>query len=73
MATKTENIAAGTVMPLYEGKPPDPLYVHLLRFHTSIAALQRMIKIGILTDSDLQKCRDILAEKYGLSLCSIFR
>lgn len=73
MATKTENIAAGTVMPPSEGKPPDPLCVRLLRFHTSIAALQRMIKSGILTDSDFQKSCDILAEKYGLSLCSIFR
>ena len=73
MAIKTENIAAGIAMPPSEGKPPDPLYVRLLRFHTSIAALQRMIKSGILTDSDFQKSCDILAEKYGLSLCSIFR
>lgn len=73
MAIKTENIAAGTAMPLSEGKPPDPLYVRLLHYRTSIAALHSMIKSGILTDSDLQKSCDILAEKYDLPLCSIFR
>ena len=73
MAIKTENIAAGTAMPPSAEKPPDLLYVRLLHYRTSIAALQRMIKIGILTDSDFQKCCDILTEKYCLSLCSIFR
>ena len=32
-----------------------------------------MVKNSILTEADYQKCRDILAEKYGISLCSIFR
>lgn len=73
MAIKTENIVAGTAMPLSEGKPPDPLYVRLLRYRTSITVLRSMVKNCILTDSDFQKCCDILAEKYGLSLCSIFR
>ena len=32
-----------------------------------------MVKNGILTEADYRKCCDILAEKYGISLCSIFR
>ena len=32
-----------------------------------------MVKNGTLTEADYQKCCDILAEKYGISLCSIFR
>jgi len=32
-----------------------------------------MVKNGTLTEADYQKCCDILAKKYGISLCSIFR
>lgn len=73
MEIKTENIAVGTAMPPSAGKPPEPLYQRLLRYRTSIAALRSMVKNGILKDTDFQKCCNILAEKYGLSLCSIFR
>ena len=73
MAIKTENIAARAVMPPSEGKLPDPLYMRLLHYRTSMAVLRSMVKNCILTDSDFQKSCDILAKKYGLSLCSIFR
>ena len=38
-----------------------------------MAVLGSMAKHGALTPGDLDKCRDILGKKYGLSLCSIFR
>ncbi len=45
----------------------------LMRYRTSIAVFRTMVSSGILTEADYAKSRDILAKKYGLSLCSIFR
>lgn len=73
MEIKTENIAAGTATPLSAEKLPELLYQRLLRYRTSIAVLHSMVKSGILKNTDFPKCCSILAEKYGLSLCSIFR
>ena len=73
MATETENTAVGTAMlPLAE-KQPDDLQTRLLRYRTSTTVFRSMVKNGTLTEADYQKCCDILAEKYGISLCSIFR
>lgn len=38
-----------------------------------MAVFRGMVGSGVLTEEDYTKCSAILAEKYGLSLCSIFR
>ena len=73
MATETANTAVGTAMLPPAEKQPDDLQARLLRYRTGTTVFRSMVKNGILTGADYQKCCDILAEKYGLSLCSIFR
>ena len=73
MATRTANTAVGTATLPPEEKQPDDLQARLLRFRTSTTVFRSMVKSGILTEDDYTKCCDILAEKYGISLCSIFR
>ena len=73
METKTENTAAATVMPLSAEKPPDDFQTRLLRYRTSTALLSTMVKNGVLTDADYEKSCAVLADKYSISLCSIFR
>lgn len=73
MGTRTANTAAGNVMRQLEEKQPDDLQMRLFRYRTSTAVFCSMVKNGVLTEDDHQKCCDMLAEKYGISLCSIFR
>ena len=73
MVTRTANTAVGTATQPLAEKLPDDLQTRLLRYRTSTSVFRSMVKNGILTGADYQKCCDILAEKYGLSLCSIFR
>ena len=73
MAIKTVNTAVGTVTQMPAEKQPDDLNSRLLRYRTSTAVFRSMAENGILTEADYQKCCDILAEKYSISLCSIFR
>ncbi|MGN0549108.1 MAG: SHOCT domain-containing protein [Acutalibacteraceae bacterium] len=73
MAIKTANTAVGTAMLLPAEKQRDDLQARLLRYRTSTTVFRSMVKNGILTENDYKKCCDILAEKYGISLCSIFR
>lgn len=73
MATKNANTAVETAMQMPAEKQPDDLQARLLRFRTSATVFRSMVKNGILTEADYQKCCNILAEKYGISLCSIFR
>ena len=73
MAIRTVNTAVGTVTQMPEEKQPDDLNSRLLRYRTSTAVFRSMAENGILTEADYQKCCDILAEKYSISLCSIFR
>ena len=73
MAIKTVNTAVGIAMPPPAEKQPNDLNSRLLRYRTSTAVFRSMAQNGILTEADYQKCCDILAEKYGISLCSIFR
>lgn len=73
MATKTANTAVETVTLPPEGKQPDDLQTRLLRYRTGTTVFRSMVKNGILTETDSRKCCDILAEKYGISLRSIFR
>lgn len=44
-----------------------------MRYRTSTAVFRTMVSRGILTEEDYAKSCEILAKKYGLSLCSIFR
>ena len=73
MAIKTVNTAVGTVTQTPEEKQPDGIQSRLLRYRTSTAVFRSMVNNGVLTEEDYQKCCDILVEKYGISLCSIFR
>ena len=73
METRIGNTAAAPVMPLSAEKPPDDFQTRLLRYHTSTALLSTMVKNSVLTDADYEKSCAVLADKYGLSLCSIFR
>jgi len=73
MATRTANIAVETATLPPAEKQPDDLQARLLRYRTSTTVFRSMVKNGTLTEADYQKCCDILAKKYGISLCSIFR
>ena len=73
MEIRTVNTAVGTAMPPPAETQPDDLNSRLLRYRTSTAVFRSMAENGILTEADYQKCCDILAEKYSISLCSIFR
>ena len=44
-----------------------------MRYRTSTAVFRTMVSNGILAEEDYAKSCEILAKKYGLSLCSIFR
>ena len=73
MAIRTANIAAVPVMQRPEGSQRDSYDDRLMRFRTSTAVFRAMMKNGVLSEDDYRKSCDILAEKYGISLCSIFR
>lgn len=73
MGTRTANTAAGNVMRQLKEKQPDDLQTRLFRYRTSTTVFCSLVKNGVLTEVDHQKCCDILAEKYRISLCSIFR
>ena len=44
----------------------------LFRYHASMAFMRSIVAKGILDPEDLPTVSDTLAQKYGLSLCSIF-
>ena len=73
MVTKRENTAAENVMPMQEEKYPDSYNNRLTRFRTSTAVFRNMIEHGILSEKEYEEFCNILAEKYSVSLCSIFR
>ena len=68
MVTKTGNTAAVPAMPKPERKPLEDLLVRLMRYRVSTTVLR-----SLLDEENYNKACDILARKYGLSLCSIFR
>lgn len=72
MATKTASIVAEPVMRKPAEKLPDDYETRLNHFRTSLSVFQSMVKNGILTNADYKKMCAVLAEKYGISLCSIF-
>ena len=44
----------------------------VFRYHVALALMRSMVVKGILDPEDLPTVSDTLAQKYGLSLCSIF-
>ena len=68
MATSAGNTAAVPAMPMPERKPLEDLLLRLMRYRVSTTVLR-----SLLDEENYNKACDILARKYGLSLCSIFR
>ena len=68
MGIATGNTAAASAMPMPERKQLEELLSRLMRYKVSTAILK-----SLLGESDYTKACEILARKYGLSLCSIFR
>ena len=73
MAIKTASTVAEIAIPQPEEKRLDDLQDRLFRYRTSTAIFRNMVDGDILTEADYQKCCDILAKKYGISLVGIFR
>ena len=73
MATKTASTVAEIATLPPEEKRLDGLQDRLFRYRTSTAIFCSMVGGGVLTEADYQKCCDILAQKYGISLGGIFR
>ena len=73
MAIKIANTAAGSASLQPSVKAMTDFENRLFRYHTGKAMLRTMQKNGILTLDEADKCCAVLAEKYGISLCSIFR
>ena len=67
------NTVAENALPIPADPQPDSFQARLTRYKTSTAVFHGMVTNGILSESDYEKSCDILANKYGLSLCSIFR
>ena len=44
----------------------------ILRYKSSMAVFKNWLAEGVISDADLLKIDTILAQKYGLSTCSIF-
>ena len=48
------------------------LYAKVKEYNTALAVIREMRSTGIITDEDFGIICTVLAEKYGLSSCSIF-
>ena len=72
---RTQTIAAGNALPKREGGRCDMdagLYSRIKEYNTALALIREMRSSGIVTDEDYAIICLSLAEKYGISLCSIF-
>lgn len=45
----------------------------VIDYKISVAVFRNFLKMGLMTPDEFVQAERILAEKYGLSLCSIFR
>ena len=68
MGIATGNTAAVCAMPTPERKQLEELLARLTQYRVSTTVLR-----SLLDEENYNKACDILARKYGLSLCSIFR
>ena len=73
MVTANGNTVTENAMPMPAEMRPDDFQTRLTRYRASTTVFRGMVINGIMSESDYKKSRDILADKYGLSLCSIFR
>lgn len=48
------------------------LYSKIKEYNTALSLIKEMLSAGIITDKDFGIICTVLAEKYGLSSCSIF-
>jgi len=46
---------------------------HIAAYKTAIILFQKLLKNGTITESEFHQCESNIAEKCGLSLCSIYR
>lgn len=61
-------------------KQPEPVVTQktdneesLFYYESTMAMVRKMRSAGIITDKDYYKIDRIIAKKYGISLCSIYR
>lgn len=45
----------------------------VIRYRTAMSVFSRWLTDGIISEDELSKIDDMIAEKYGLSSCSIYR
>ena len=46
---------------------------NVIAYKISVSVFRNFLKMGLMTANEFVQVEQILAEKYGLSLCSIFR
>lgn len=46
---------------------------HIATYKTAIILFRKLLKNGTITESEFHRCESNIAEKCGLSLCSIYR
>lgn len=51
----------------------DELYQRLTAYQTTMCLARNMLRQGIISEDDYRKIDTIIAKKYGVSSCSIFR
>lgn len=51
----------------------DELYQRLTAYQTAMSLAKNMLRQGIISEDDYRKVDTIIAEKHGVSSCSIFR
>ena len=76
MEMQTENIVHKSAIT----KQPEPILTKkadneesLFNYESTMAMVRKMRSVGIITDKDYYKIDRIIAKKYGISLCSIYR
>lgn len=69
MAIKAENTAAVNAM-----SHPDSAYEpdNLIRYHTTLALVEKLVEDGALTHADYRRSCTILSRKYGIPSDGIF-
>ena len=71
METRIVSTVAEPAMETHAKSPLD-YESGLFSYRLSMSALRTMLNNNTITEVDYNKCRDKLAQKYGISLCSIF-
>lgn len=72
MVTNIVNTVTEDVLPMQDEKT-SKYRERLNSFRTSMSVFRNMLNNGTLTEIDYEKICNVLADKYAISLCSIFR